>query len=112
MGRILVVRVLAETYKPEEVARAWPRLRRLAFGGDESRGGVLELVATLADRLRFSDEVPEAAKQGLGAGAERLVRLKDTLEERLGDRDPSGADAVTYEIEDLLDALERKAPKE
>lgn len=121
MGKILQVRVSAQTYNPEDMDRAWPRLVRLVWpdGGRDfmsrpvdQRGtkGVLELVQELHDTLRFRSW-PEELKEALGPGIEKAVELKAKLETALGDWKASEANTISHDLEDALTAIEAKVPK-
>jgi hypothetical protein len=122
MGRILFVRVSAETYDEAEVARTWPGLCALAWPEFKGAGvpapstgkkwatatnpgrRALDLVSTLVEQARFADageaSIPKDA-------ALRLERLNDQLEAALGDRDVPRAHRLTVEIEDALDDTEK-----
>jgi hypothetical protein len=113
VGRFLQVRVSVRTVDEEPVARAWPRLVRLAWAAGlppEGRRGVLELTAALFDRLSLGMLPPEAAQ-----ALDQPIRLAEAarlgLEEALAARQPAAADARSYEIEDALDEAEELAGK-
>ncbi|NJB67184.1 hypothetical protein GGQ74_000824 [Desulfobaculum xiamenense] len=117
MGKILQIRVSAGTPYPDDVKRAWPRLFSLAWpetktpvapGGGPC--GVMELVLALDDQVRFGikDKKLTAA---LREDLDRALALKERLEAALGDWKPGDANALSVELEDALDTLERIAPQ-
>lgn len=117
MTRLLQIRVTARTYSPEDVERALPRLSALAWphrpeagGPPMEKRGVLELVETLHDRLRFAIE-DEAAKRDLSPGMEEAFGLKESLEAALGDWKPGDAEHLAQQLEDKLAELEGLAPE-
>lgn len=107
MGKILQIRVSAWTYDEGEVETAWPRLAELAVAVPLKRNklGVLELVESLDDGLRFMNW-PDSLKKSIAPGIERAVSIKHRLEGALGDWDPRRADKLSNELEDALDATE------
>ncbi len=115
MGRVLQIRVMAYTYDDSEVARAWPGLHRLAFPEPSPpsdlthKKGVLELVESLADQLRF-DMLESSLQKVLKQRIEQAKTLKTQLEKALADWNPPKANTLSNELEDLLDALEQDAP--
>ncbi len=114
MGRILQIRVLAQTYRPRDVERAWPRLCALAWPEPLARPdeimGVLELISVLDDQFQFGPLAPEV-KADLGPGLRKTTGLKSELESALADRRPSLADSLSYALEEALDAMEKLAPE-
>jgi len=112
MGKFLQIRVSAETFDPSEVEKAYPNLCKLAWppqGAPENgAAGVLELVDALWDQVRFGD-APDALKEKLKPGAEKLAQTKELLENALADRDPRAADALSYRIEDALKELDKQS---
>lgn len=110
MGAILQIRVSAVTFDPSRVAGTWPRLLALAYPVEATAGqempGVLELVATLADRVRL-DDLPAQDGFDPRPGIRAVSELALKLEAALADRDPRAADALSYAIEDGLTELER-----
>ena len=118
MGKLLQIRVMAQTFRPEDQEKAWPQLLMLAWpeflrngylkGADK---GVLETVGALADRIRFEDW-PKALKELLTPGIDRAMALKDKLERALGDWDPKAANRLSDELEDVLKEMEASIPKE
>ncbi len=67
---------------------------------------MLELVRRLDEGLRFM-KWSEARKRGMGPGIREAARLKAELEAALADWDPRRANALSDDLEDALDALER-----
>ncbi len=115
MGRVLMVRVQASTFREEEVRRNWPRLWRLAFEVHRPAfpcavQGVLELVQALEDLGQFGrlePEVDAALQQDMPA----LIAARRSLEEALSRWDVRAAQAATDAVEDALDSLERQMPR-
>ncbi len=107
MGKILQIRVSAWTYDEGEVERAWPRLTELAAAVPlkHAKLGVMELVESLDDGLRFMDW-PKELKNSIAPGIERAVAVKHQLEGALGDWDPRRANSLSDSLEDILDATE------
>jgi hypothetical protein len=114
MGRNLQIRVTATTFRPEDVARDWPRLVHLAWRGEQALPGaaprgVLELARDLADVLRL--EAPPEVRRALEADAARAQALADELDAALADWNPARANALSERLEALLDELEPLAPE-
>ncbi|MDY7002225.1 MAG: hypothetical protein SVS15_10650 [Thermodesulfobacteriota bacterium] len=114
MGRILQIRVLAQTYRPRDVELAWPRLFALAWPEPPAKPdeavGVLELVTALDEKFQFGSLEPEI-KVDLGPGLNKIIELKSELEGALADRRPALADSVSYLLEEALDVMEKSAPE-
>lgn len=113
MGKALQIRVSAATHDPDDVRRYWPRLAGLAWGdrGYDQPGavaGVRELVVRLNDLWKFGNDWPQDVRDAVGGALPGLVALDERLEAALADRRPDQADALSYSIEDGLDALERE----
>ena len=108
MGKVLQIRVTAVTWNDELVEDYWPRLVRLAGTVPvKSEGrGVLELVRRLDEGLRFM-KWSDARKQAMGPGIREAARIKGELEGALADWDARKANAMSDDLEDALDALER-----
>lgn len=115
MGRVLQIRVMAQTISPSDVGWSWRRLCKLAFGNvpsDESKNaGVLELITALEDKFRFGDW-PKELKEKLQPGLEKVLTIKRDLENALADWNPGKANALSNELEDALDSLEDLCPDE
>lgn len=114
MGRNLQIRVLATTFRPEDVVRDWPRLVHLAWRGEPALPGgaprgVLELARDLADVLRL-EAAPEV-RAALGPDAARAQALADALDAALADWNPALANRLSEQLEGLLDELEALAPE-
>lgn len=117
MGNVLQIRVSAGTYEPDDVHRHWPRLSKLAwsklawgeraFAASKAKG-VRELTATLNDLWKFGNEWRATNRDAVGQALPGLLKLDSQLEAALADRRPDVADALSYQIEDALDALERE----
>ena len=116
MGRLLQIRVGAWTYDEDEVLRAWPRLTALVWPELDRwappgiRHGVTELAEYLPDALRFGD-VPEAEKKELLPGALQVAALLEAMRSALAEWEPRKANHISDQLEEALDALERKAPE-
>ena len=116
MGKILQIRVIATTYRAEEVKETWPRLSALAWphpprvaGPPLEARGVMELAGVLHDRARFVHKDGELAPK-LTQGLADAAQKKRDIETALADRDPQRANTLSQELESLLDELERLAP--
>lgn len=107
MGRILQIRVTSWTWDEDLVAKAWPRLAELAFSVPlkHEKRGVLEMVNALGDGLSFM-KWPEARLAALGPGIAKAVDIKMRIEGALEKWNPREANALSDELETLLDSLE------
>lgn len=119
MGRLLQIRVSAQTFDPRAVAKRWPGLCALAWPEAEMpRGamredgtvGVLELVAVLGDEVRYGKADP-AARKALEPLLGEVEGVKARLESALADWKPAEANALSDKLEEALDRLEAEAPK-
>lgn len=123
MGRILFIRVSAETYDEKEVPSAWPLLYSSvwpdpAVESDDSPAsigrklapaphrGVLQLVDAFADYIQYGD-MPEERRNALKPSAEKLAALRRDLDDALGNRDVHKAWDLTNAIEDALGETEK-----
>ncbi|GAU09129.1 hypothetical protein [Desulfoplanes formicivorans] len=116
MGRFLQIRVMAYTYDKEDMAKAWPKLHALAFPATPSpslgmprKKGVLELVDSLVDQVRF-DMIDASVQNVLGPRMEQAKHLKQELEQALADWNPQKANTLSDKLEELLDELEKETP--
>jgi len=114
MGRNLQIRVVATTFRPEDVLRDWPRLAHLAWRGEQALPGgpprgVLDLARDLADVLRL--EAPPEVRQALEQGAARAQALADELERALAAWDATLANRLSETLEATLDDIEPLAPE-
>lgn len=129
MGRVLTVRMIATTYREEEVFASWPRLCALAWPGkgkvyqdgwkpdpmafappvaaDPVRRGVVELVRCLLEESRLGDW-DTSVKNGLRSGLVDLEKACKRLEDALADWQGQAANAATNDMEECLDSLEEK----
>lgn len=123
MGRVLFIRVSAETYDEKDVPKSWPALYAVVWpdpglDGSDSPAklarkliparerGVLELVDAFVDYAHFADMGKE--RRGAIRGvSDKLEQLRRELGEALGDRDVSKAHPLTGAIEDALDEAEK-----
>lgn len=118
MGKLLQIRVMAQTFRPEDQEKAWPQLLMLAWpeyrrdgylkGNDK---GVLETVQALKDQAQFGDWSKDV-KALLADGIDRAVSLKDKLEKALADWNASAANQLSDQLEDVLREMEKSIPKE
>ena len=107
MGKALQIRVSAVTWDVELLEKLWPRLSELAFSVPvkHDKHGVLEMVQSLGDGLKFMDWSKER-KQALGLGIEKAVDTARRLEGALSNWNPREANALSDELELELDKLE------
>ncbi|MEG2172306.1 MAG: hypothetical protein RRY29_03485 [Desulfovibrionaceae bacterium] len=107
MGRILQIRVTSWTWDEDLVVKAWPRLAQLAFTVPlkHEKHGVMEMVTALGDGLAFM-KWPETRRAALGQGIEKAVDMKCRIEGALEKWNPREANALSDELETLLDRLE------
>ncbi len=108
MGKLLQIRVSAWTYSEDEVRKTWPALWKLVWGegGDAvPRKGVTELAQAAFDAVR-AGLIPKEQREPLRDRAEQAEALRLKFEDALAARQPGEADALSYELEDCLDALE------
>jgi hypothetical protein len=101
------------TYSEDEVRQAWSDLWKLIWGvgGDAvPKKGVLELAQAVFDAVR-SGLIPKDQCEALRDRAEQAERLRLKFQDALAARQPGEADAISYELEDCLDALEDIAGK-
>ncbi|MFW5487180.1 MAG: hypothetical protein ACNI3A_01960 [Desulfovibrio sp.] len=114
MGKILQIRVTAQTFKTEDVEKVWPKLYATAWPdaprGVRQPGGVPELVDELEDQFRFGD-IPADVKAELEKAIPALMECKTKMQDALADWDPATADTLSYQLEDLLSELESDMPK-
>lgn len=138
MGKILNIRVMAQTYNEDDVAETWPRLTMLAwpewsaklgmdrikdnlpgYSAGESavekalgarKHGVMELAEALPDVVRFGN-IPAPIADALKEPAARTEKLRRELEKALGDWDIKTASALTDKLEDALGAAEQSLDK-
>lgn len=119
MGRVLQIRVSAQTYDPRAVEKRWPGLCALAWPeADMPRGtmredgtvGVLELVAVLGDEVRYG-KVDPAVKKALEPLLGEVEGVKARLESALADWKPAEANALSDKLEEALDRLETEVPR-
>jgi len=111
MGELLQIRVMAQTYKPESVERRWPVLHKLAWPRPSPawpHQGVMELPEALSEQLSLG-EWPKDRQEALRGPISQILAIRSRLDSALGDRKPREADALSYELEDALDELEKKA---
>ena len=107
MGKALQIRVSAVTWDEELLEKLWPRLTELAFSVPlkHDKRGVLEMVKSLHDGLRFMDW-PAQRKEALTPGIELCADIAQRIEGSLTNWDPRKANALSDELELELDKLE------
>ena len=106
MGKILQIRVSANTPFPEEVSRQWPQLCALAWpNGLPNEPEVLGLAQTLYDQYRFAAEKQPVWKALVDSIGE-LNQCRRELEEALADWQPRAANQASDRLEDMLAAME------
>lgn len=116
MGKHLQIRVMAQTWNPEAVCKAWPMLCATAEPASKTEAGskalsdVLALVQALQDSLEFGPW-SKAYVKALEPGVQRAVSLKKQLEDALADWNPTQANTLSDRLEDELNSLEREAAK-
>lgn len=108
MGKVLQIRVIAETYNYDLVEDDWPRLSQLAFSLPIKleNHGVLEMVRALKEGLDFMNWSTER-KEALGPGIRECAHIRDELLRALADWEPRKANDLSNRLEDALDRLER-----
>ena len=123
MGRILFIRVSAETYDEKDVIKAWPTLYAMVWPdvgldgsgtpGKITRGlmpdslrGALQLADAFVEHVHF-ENMPATVRTALGEPAKILERLRWDLDEALGNRDVWLASKLITAIEDALDDAEK-----
>jgi hypothetical protein len=112
MGKVLQIQVRAWTYDEDEVIKTWPKLTSLVWPEHDrwapvgSKHGVMELVQTMPDVLRFGDW-PESTRKALQEGIEQAAAIGKKLEAALADWQPVEANRLSMELEEMLSALER-----
>ena len=107
MGKALQIRVSAVTWDESLLEKLWPRLSELAFSIPlkHEKHGVLEMVKALGDGLQFMQWSQER-KQALTPGIELAVDTVRRLEGTLANWHPREANALSDELEGILDKLE------
>ena len=138
MGKILGIRVQAQTYNEDDVAETWPRLCALVWPlwvsrlapGNASRGihgpvrepgpvekslggrkhGVLELAQAIPELVKFGS-CPKDITDMLTLPAEKLKEISVSLETALGNLDAREALGLTDRLEDVLNTAEQAIAK-
>ncbi|EMG38109.1 hypothetical protein PCS_01071 [Desulfocurvibacter africanus PCS] len=111
MGEVLQVRVMAQTYKPESVERRWPTLSKLAWPAPSPawpHKGVMELPEALFEQISLG-EWPKDRQEILRGPVSGLLGIRGKLSSALADWKPQEADALSYQLEEALDELEKRA---
>lgn len=134
MGKILNIRVMAQTYNEDDVAKAWPRLVLLAWPewsaklgmeriADKLPGysagtspvekalgprkhGVMELAEALPDLLKFGD-LADNISSALKEPVALVDKLKREMDSALANWDAKSASALSFKLEDALSAAEK-----
>jgi hypothetical protein len=105
---------MAHTYDESDLAKAWPTLWTLGFPETSpspmmSRTkGVLELVDSLADQIRF-EMIDPSVQKALRPGVDQAKKLKNELEQALADWNPQKANTLSDRLEETLNDLEKMA---
>lgn len=138
MGKVLNIRVMAQTLNEDEVAKVWPRLVLLAWPewmaklgleriADKLPGysagispvekalglrthGVMELAEALPDLLKFGDLAANITA-ALEEPVALVEKLKGELDSALADWDTKTASALSFKLEDALTDAERSLDK-
>ena len=110
MGKYLQIRVSAKTYDPEAVRKAFPRACAAAFPdaratGGESPCGVIEVLETLADKLRVG-MLPRIQAEAIEPAVSRASFVLHSFEKALSDWNASEADSISYTLEGALKEIE------
>jgi hypothetical protein len=115
MGQVLQIRVIAQTYRVEDVETRWPGLFALAFGPTSplpyDQRGVLPLVENVRQVIEFATLGKELSEK-LAPALPPVVAAQQRLETALADWKPGEANKASIDLEEALDALEKFAPKE
>ncbi|MHC1788114.1 hypothetical protein [Solidesulfovibrio sp.] len=114
MGEYIQIRVIAQTFDQEAAEKRYPKLYALAWPVEATPGeahrGLIELAATLDDRVRLGD-LPAPERKALAPALEKVMAAKGALEGALGEREAKAADRASYQLEDALAELEKLAPR-
>ncbi|MDR2745529.1 MAG: hypothetical protein LBB66_10120 [Desulfovibrio sp.] len=107
MGKVLQIRVSAVTWNEDLLEKFWPELTELAFSVPvkHEKRGVLEMVRALDEGFRFMGW-SEARKTALGDDIHKAAALKTAIENALADWQPGRANALSDELENVLDRME------
>jgi hypothetical protein len=107
MGKVLQIRVSAVTWNEDLLEKFWPELTELAFSVPikHEKRGVLEMVRALDEGFRFMGW-PEARKTALRDDIHKVAALKAAIENALADWQPGRANALSDELENVLDRME------
>ncbi|MDR3357317.1 MAG: hypothetical protein LBN96_00345 [Desulfovibrio sp.] len=107
MGKVLQIRVSAVTWNENLLEQFWPELAEFAFSVPikHEKRGVLEMVRALDEGFRFMGW-PDSRKTALGDDIHKAAALKAAIENALADWQPGRANALSDELEDVLDRME------
>jgi len=115
MGQVLQIRLIAQTYRVEDVEARWPGLFALAFGPTSplpyDQRGVLPLAENIRQVIEFAT-LGKALSEKLAPGLAPVAAAQERLDAALADWKPGEANKASTDLEDALDALEKLAPKE
>lgn len=108
MGKVLQIRVIAETWNDDLVEEDWPHISQLAFSLPIKleNHGVLEMVRALKEGLEFMNW-PASRQEALGPGIKECAKIREDLLRALADWEPRKANDLSNNLEDALDRLER-----
>ena len=114
MGKILQIRLSANTYRSQDVLANWPRLCALAWPRtrdlSEQVQGVLQLIDALSDQKQFGDWSLELQER-LVSTLQKAIDQKSALQAALADWNAQKANELSFKLEDTLDELEKAAPE-
>jgi hypothetical protein len=115
MGQVLQIRVIAQTYRVEDVENRWPGLFGLAFGPTTpvpyDQRGVMPLVENVRQVVEFAT-LGKALSEKLAPGLPPVVAAFTRIETALADWKAGEAEKASNDLETALDALEKLAPKD
>ncbi|EFI34949.1 conserved hypothetical protein [Desulfonatronospira thiodismutans ASO3-1] len=111
MGEIIQIRVMAQTFDPEEAKKRWSDLAEAAFDMDSlqikaEKDFHIKLVDALVDRNKLGQLSPNL-KEAIQKDLQTAGQLRDKLQRSLSDWDPRAADRAAYELEDVLDRMQQ-----
>ena len=111
MGEIIQIRVMAQTFDPEEAKKRWGDLAAAAFDMDNlqikaEKDFHIKLVDALVDRNKLG-QLPPKLKEAIQEDLQTAGQLRNKLQKSLSDWDPRTADKAAYELEDVLDRMQQ-----
>ncbi len=112
MGDILLIRVSVSTYDESDVKKRYPLLSRMVWPVQDKfipaaqQFGLLELITTLSESLEFA-KWSDKTKDLLRPHVLELVDRQKKLNEYILSWQPKEANALSFEIEENLDRIEK-----